>query len=116
MGGADRAPAPAGLAMLRHFGRPLVRLLPFGEVALGLVARVAIAFLQLTQELIFVTRDSVPVVVGEFAPLLFHLSFHLFPLTLYRVPVHFDTSNCLKSIHRASGRRRTFSGRGWPRH
>src|SRR5579871_3716839 len=72
---------PARLALLAF---------PLGQFPIGLFARVTVAFLQSSQELVSFPRDHIPVAIRQFPPLLLHLAFHLLPLTFYLVPIHTD--------------------------
>src|SRR5215471_6356235 len=58
------------------------------EFSFGAVARVAVPFLDLADELFALSRDLVEVAVGQFAPLRLDFAFHLMPLTLERVSIH----------------------------
>src|SRR5690242_13620190 len=51
----------------------------FGDLALGLVARDAVALLDLADELVALPLDLRPVAVGELAPLLLGLAGELLP-------------------------------------
>src|SRR5581483_2300093 len=94
---------PGGNGTLRDLGSALVGFLPIVVVLLGLIAGVAVALLKLADELVLFASDGVPVIVGELAPFLAHLAFHLFPISLNSVPVHLNTSCLRECIRRASG-------------
>jgi hypothetical protein len=55
---------------------------------LGSVLPVAVAFLELTYQRIFLAGYQLPVVVGELGPLGFELGGKLLPLTLDFIPIH----------------------------
>src|SRR5262245_9732568 len=75
-------------------GSPALRRVPVVDVPADLILGQTVALLDLAFELIPATRNDVEIVVGELAPLLLHLAFDLFPISLHAIPVHFEcTSN-----------------------
>src|SRR5690554_4737807 len=58
------------------------------EVALGLLAAVAVALLDTADELVVVAFGHRQVVVRELAPLLLDVALELLPVALQNVPVH----------------------------
>jgi hypothetical protein len=48
----------------------------------------AVLLLDLSDQLIALSRDDVKVAVGELSPLLLHLAFELFPVAFDTIPVH----------------------------
>ena len=54
----------------------------------GLVLSVAVARLETTLQLVALAVDRGEIIVSEFAPLLLHLAFYLFPISFNSVPVH----------------------------
>src|SRR5688572_25811832 len=61
---------------------------PIADLAVGDIARKAVAFLDLAYELVALSRDNVEVVIGQLAPLLFQPAFHLLPIAFNTFPVH----------------------------
>src|SRR5437588_533036 len=61
---------------------------PGVDVLLRFVLCVAVALLQTAGEFGALALDYIEVVIGEFAPLLLHLTFELLPIPLYAIPVH----------------------------
>jgi hypothetical protein len=61
---------------------------PSIDVALGIVFRDTIAFLNAANELFAITLDLVEVVAGEVAPLFLNLTFELRPVSFNAIPVH----------------------------
>ena len=59
-----------------------------GLLLLGLVLRDAVGLLDLARQLIVLSGNHVEVIVGEFAPLCFHLALELLPVALDDIPVH----------------------------
>jgi hypothetical protein len=62
----------------------------FPHLALCVVLGAAIAFLDLADELVAMTRELLELVIGQLAPALLDRAFHLLPVTLDAVPVHGD--------------------------
>src|SRR3569623_1934778 len=62
--------------------------LPFLDLLLGVIAGHAIAFLDLSGQLLATALDGVEIVVGELAPLFLELAFHLLPVAFDNVPIH----------------------------
>src|SRR5690242_16149269 len=98
-------PAPVGLR--GPISGVALCAIPLVVFAFGLLARVAIAFLQLTQELVAFAGDLVPVVVRQFPPFFTHFPLHLLPLAFELVRVHFDTSRSKLCTPATSGTFRT---------
>src|ERR1700677_4791613 len=59
-----------------------------GNLAVGLVLRDAVAFLDRARQLVALPLDAAQIIVREFAPLLLHFAFELLPVALHSVPVH----------------------------
>src|SRR5581483_9319695 len=84
-------PAPglnAGDSVIHHRSRTVI---PRGKLvgaALGLFTRIAVAFLQLADQLIALPGDILQVIVGELAPLFPDSAFELVPVASYGIPVH----------------------------
>ena len=70
---------------LGYLGSPLIGAIPIVVIALRLLLGISVPFLELSEKLIFFTGDLFPVVIGEFTPLLAHLSLELFPVALYLI-------------------------------
>src|SRR5687768_7964143 len=66
----------------------LLSAFPVVHLLLGLVARAAVALLDLAHQLVAAAFHLVELVVGELAPLLLHAALHLLPVALDGVPVH----------------------------
>src|SRR3569832_1949177 len=62
--------------------------LPFLDLLLGVIAGHAIAFLDLSGQLLATAFDGIEIVVGELAPLFLELAFHLLPVAFDNVPIH----------------------------
>src|SRR6266404_6998242 len=58
------------------------------DLLLCLIPLVAVAFLELAQELVFLAADNLPVIVGQLAPLCFGLPHKLLPVAFNHVPIH----------------------------
>jgi hypothetical protein len=58
------------------------------DLSLGLVLADTVRFLDLSGELVALTRYHVEMIVGELAPLLLHLALVLLPVTRNRIPIH----------------------------
>src|SRR5579863_3721619 len=58
----------------------------------GFVASNAVALLNFSDQLLPPAINHVKIVVGELAPLFFHLAFVLFPFPFHLVPVHVGSS------------------------
>src|SRR5690606_6215119 len=76
--------------------RPLVTALPFVNALFGLVARDAIALLDLAGQHVALALNHIQIVVGELAPLLLDLPDQLLPVALDDVAIH----ACLLGVKR----------------
>jgi hypothetical protein len=66
----------------------LVKLFKTFDLLFGFVLRDAVGLLDLARQLIAVSGNHVEVIVGEFAPLCFHLALELLPVAFNDIPVH----------------------------
>src|SRR5262245_12590438 len=87
--------APGSEVSVRFWcGSPALCRIPVVDVLADLILGQTVALLDLALELIPAAGDDVEIIVGELAPLLLHLPFHLLPISLHAIPVHFEcTSN-----------------------
>src|SRR5262249_7000983 len=69
----------------------LVQTLPVLHLPIGFIAADAVGFLNLSDELITTPIDGGELIVGQFAPLLFHFSAELLPVACHAIPVHLTT-------------------------
>src|SRR5690606_10862540 len=82
---------------------------PIVDLTLELLAISAVQLLQLADELLALTVDGVPIVVGQLAPLLQSLALKLTPLPFYAIPVHRRTPfhDCCGARCKARAKRAT---------
>src|SRR5262245_39936888 len=73
---------------------PALRRVPVVDVLAHLILGQTVALLDFALELIAAAIDDIEIVVGELAPLLLHLPFDLFPISLHAIPVHFERTSC----------------------
>jgi hypothetical protein len=66
----------------------LVKLFKIFDLLLGFVLRDAVGLLDLARQLIALSGNHVEVIVGEIAPLCFHLALELLPVAFNDIPVH----------------------------
>jgi hypothetical protein len=62
------------------------------DLALGLIALIAIPLLDFPDELVSRARELIQVVIGQLAPLLLSPAFKLLPIAFDLIPVHAHTS------------------------
>jgi hypothetical protein len=58
------------------------------DFSFGLIAYVAVTFLNATDQRLGVARYTLEIVVSQLAPLRFHGAFHLVPLAFEHISVH----------------------------
>ncbi|HUA83842.1 MAG TPA: hypothetical protein VMB85_08275 [Bryobacteraceae bacterium] len=61
---------------------------PVIGAAHGFFPRDTVSFLKLPDQLIALAVNLIEVIVGQLTPLLFHRTFHLFPLSCDLIPIH----------------------------
>ena len=69
------------------FRSPFLSAIPVVNVLARLIFCDAVSLLYFALQLVPMAVDDVKIIVGEFAPLLFDLAFHLFPISFDTVPV-----------------------------
>src|SRR5205814_6876221 len=68
----------------------LLAVFPFAHLIFGLVARVAVALLDLADELVALAGHAIELVIGELAPALLQRALHLLPVACNAIPIHLD--------------------------
>src|SRR5205085_5691800 len=84
---ARRASARARSSLAAWAGL-LLPVFPFARLALCVVLRATVAFLDLADKLIALARHLVELIVGQLAPALLERALHLLPIALDAVPIH----------------------------
>src|SRR3954466_7009597 len=87
-----RRSRPGGLKRTRPLGMEFLLLFQFARplvgLRLGLIAPDAVAFLDFTYQLIFLSGHDRPVIFRQFSPLLSGMAGELLPVAFDSVPVH----------------------------
>ena len=63
-------------------------IVPIIDFFFRLIFGIAITLLKTAFELILLARDDIEIIVGQLAPLLLDLAFHLLPISFDAVPIH----------------------------
>src|SRR5438477_3676390 len=79
-------------------GLLLLAVFPFADLIFGVVARAAVALLDLADELVALARHAVELVIGELAPALLQRALHLLPVACNAIPIHLDPRVVEKSL------------------
>jgi len=90
----------------------LVHSLEVGYLPFCFLARNSVALLNSADKLIALALYDLPIIVGQFAPLLLRLPDELFPVSLHLVAIHFRISSAMLITLEKQREKLTGSGEG----